>query len=220
VQQKRLIPEEHLVEPSADELSALTQAVELLVAPGLEQRREGLQRLREAALHRRSALASALLARGIEESNLSLRKESVVAIAEVVAGAAASPPEVIDWLRHTLGQMRRREIYGLLQVAAASTGHAGLVHLVLDQCSFSGGTLVRILQDRSVDIQIRVAAARAIEALGYLDAAPAVAVLENRIASRVAGQEQMGFAPSLEAEAELLLPALNDLSRALQEASL
>jgi hypothetical protein len=70
-----------------------------------------------------------------------------------------------------------------------------------------------------MDIQIRVSAARAIEAIGYLDAAPQVEVLENRIASRIAGQEDMGFVPSLEEEAVLLLPALQEVSRSLAEAA-
>lgn len=218
--QKPLIPDDQLAEPGPDEAGDLALVVEMLLAPSLDRREEGLRRLRDEGLHRRSALAAAVLSKGIEEPRISLRKEFVVAIAEVLAGAPASPPEVIDWMRHSLSQMRRREIYGLLQVSAASTGHAGLVHMVLDQCSFSGGTLVQLLQDRRVDIQIRVAAAKAIEALGYLDAAPEVAILENRIASRIAGQEEMGFAPALEAEAELLLPVLQELGQALQEAAL
>jgi hypothetical protein len=214
-----LLPEERLEEPSEAELQALTLAIEQLTAPELAQRRKGLEAVLAGSFHRRSATVAALLARAVEEPNLGLRKDVVVAIAEAVAGSASSPPRATQWLRHSLGQMRKRQIYGLLQIAATSPGHVGLVHMVLEQCSFSGKTLVQLLQDRSVDIQIRVASARAIEALGYLEAAPTVAILENRIASRVAGQEQMGFAPSLEAEAELLLPALSDLGRALQEAA-
>lgn len=216
--QRSLLPEEQLSEPSDAELMEIARAVEQLTAPDPAKRRTGLELVIAGAFHRRSPLVAAIVSHGIEEPRLGLRKEFVVAIAEAVAGAVASPPQVMEWLRYALGRMRRRQIYGLLQVSAASPGHAGLVHLVLEQCSFSGGTLLRLLQDRAVDIQIRVAAARAIEALGYLEAAPAVEVMQNRIASRIAGQEQMTFAPSLEAEADLLLPALTDLGRALQEA--
>lgn len=217
--QRRLLPEESLAEPEPAELPVMVAALTLLQSPDIDQRREGLAQLVQSGLHRRSALAAALLGRGVEEPNILLRRDFVLAIAEVVAGASASPPAVIEWLRHTLMQMRRRQIYGLLQVAASSNAHAALVHMVLDQCSYSGGTLVQILRDRHTDIQIRVAAARAIEAIGYLDAAPQVELLENRIASRVAGQEDMGFVPSLEEEAELLLPALHSVSRALAEAA-
>ncbi len=218
--QRRLIPEARLRELQTDELPDLLEALLQLTGPELAARQTGLRRLVEADYHRRSPLAAALLARGVGERDLELRREWVVALAEVIVGTSASPEQVAHWLRHSLGQLRRREIYGLLQLAAASPGHTGLVHLVLDQCSFSGGTLLQILQDRKADIQIRVSAAHALAAIGYLDAAPAVASLLNRIASRLAGQEEMGFAPSLEAEADLLLPALESLNDALSEAAL
>ena len=218
--QGRLIPEERLSELRKDELPDLLDSLVQLTGPDLPQRRDGLRRLVEAGYHRRSPLAAALLVRGAGERDLELRRECVVALAEVIAGTATSPEQVAHWLRHSLSQLRRREMYALLQVAAASPGHTGLVHLVLDQCSFSGATLLQILQDRKADIQIRVSAAHALAAIGYLDAAPAVAALLNRIASRLAGQEEMGFAPSLEAEADLLIPALESLNDALSEAAL
>lgn len=217
--QRQLLPEENLDEPGPEELGGLSEALTLLVAPGVEQRRTGLAALVASGLHRRSALASGLLGQRVDEPNIALRKEIVVAIAEVVAGASASPAGVVTWLRYALGQMRRRQIYGLLQISASSTGHAALVHMVLEQCSYAGTTLTQILKDRRMDIQIRVAAARAIEAIGYLDAAAQVEQLENRIASRIGGQEDMGFIPSLEEEAQLLLPALQEVSRALAEAA-
>jgi hypothetical protein len=218
--QGRLIPEERLSELRKDELPDLLDSLQQLTGPDAPMRRAGLRRLVEAGYHRRSPLAAALLVRGGGERDLELRRECVVALAEVIAGTAAGPEPVGRWLRHSLSQLRRREIYALLQVAAASPGHIGLVHLVLDQCSFSGATLLQILQDRKADIQIRVSAANALAAIGYLDAAPAVATLLNRIASRLAGQEEMEFAPSLEAEADLLLPALELLNDALSEAGL
>jgi hypothetical protein len=218
--QGRLIPEERLSELRKDELPDLLDSLLQLTGPDLPMRQAGLRRLIEAGHHRRSPLAAALLVRGAGERDLELRREFVVALAEVIAGAGASPEPVARWLRHSLNQLRRREIYALLQVAAASPGHTGLVHLVLDQCSFSGATLLQLLQDRKADIQIRVSAAHSLAAIGYLDAAPAVATLLNRIASRLAGQEEMGFAPSLEAEADLLIPALELLNDALSEAAL
>ena len=218
--QRRLIPEEQLPDLRTDELPDLLDCLMNLTGPDLAMRRSGLRRMVDGGYHRRSPLAAALLTRGVRERDLELRMECVVALAEVIAGAAAGPEQVAHWMRHSLGQLRRREIYGLLQVAAASPGHTALVHLVLDQCSFSGTTLLQILQDRKADIQIRVAAAHALAVIGYLDAAPAVATLLNRIASRLAGQEEMGFAPSLEAEADLLLPALESLNDALSEAGL
>ena len=218
--QGRLIPEDRLPDLSLDELPDLLDCLMQLTGPELKMRRAGLRRLVDSGYHRRSPLAAALLSRSVKERDLELRMECVIALAEVIAGAAASPENVSQWLRHSLGQLRRREVYGLLQVAAASQGHTGLVHLVLDQCSFSGAYLLQILQDRQADIQIRVSAAHALAVIGYLDAAPAVATLLNRIASRLAGQEEMGFAPSLEAEADLLLPALESLNDALNEAAL
>lgn len=217
--QRELLPEQSLDKPHPEELAGLTEALTLLVGPTVDERQAGLASLVGSGLHRRSALAGALLGMRIDEPNISLRKEIVVAVAEVVAGAAASPAGVLRGLRHSLGQMRRRQIYGLLQISASSSGHAALVHMVLEQCSYSGATLTQILRNRRMDIQIRVAAARAIEAIGYLDAAAQVEQLENRIASRIGGQEDMGFIPSLEEEAQLLLPALQEVSRALAEAA-
>jgi hypothetical protein len=217
--QQRLLPEDRLPEVMEEELPDLVDSLGGLTAPDLARRRAGLRRVVEAGYHRRSPPVAAWLCRGIAERDLELRREVVVALAELIAGLDASPAPVADWLRHHLGQLRRREIYGLLQVAAASPGHIGLVHLILDQCSFSGATLLQILQDRRADIQIRVAAAHALAAIGYLDAAPEVARLLNRIASRLAGQEAMEFAPGLEPEIELLLPALESLNQALSEAA-
>lgn len=217
--QQRLIPELQLQEPRSDELSQLMEALMQLSGPGLSERRVGLRRLIEGSYHRRSPLAAAMLVRGIGERDLELRREFVVALAEVIAGAGESPERVSSWLRHNLGQIRRREVYSLLQVAASSPGHTGLVHLVLDQCSFSGATLLQILLDRKADITIRVVAAHAIAELGFLDAAPEVSALQHRLARRFADQEELGLTTSLESEAELLLPALESLTQSLDEAS-
>lgn len=215
----RLIPVSGLLEPCSDELPDLAESLLKLTGPNLGERRVGLRRLIEGNYHRRSALAAALLVRGIGERDLELRREFVVALAEVIAGAAESPERVSSWLRHNLGQIRRREVYSLLQVAASSPGHTGLVHLVLDQCSFSGATLLQILLDREADITIRVVAAHAIAELGFLDAAPEVAALQHRLARRLANQEELGLTTSLQSEAELLLPALESLTQSLDEAS-
>ena len=113
--------------------------------------------------------------------------------------------------------MRTREVYALLQVIADDADQLNHVATLMQACSFSGETMLPIVKDRHADIDIRVAAVKTIAAIGYLDAKRALERLYERITGQIAGQIPMAFAGHLEAEGELLIPALQEALRILAE---
>lgn len=199
----------------------LADALQEFVAPELETRLAGFQKLISYDAHRRSPLAAALLGASIRERDPSLRLEIISAIAEVIDPHDERPPELVrSWLTHTLNEMRQREIYALLQLMASFEQAAEPVTRLLRVCSFAGETALRIIKDRKADVHVRAAAVRIIGSLGYLDAADALERLANRLATREAGQLEMGFAPEREREAQTLLPVLRETNQLLKEAAL
>ncbi|NIS83536.1 MAG: hypothetical protein GTO14_25815 [Anaerolineales bacterium] len=202
--------------------TSMLRALEALVAPDPKVRKDGLAKLTALDAHRRSPLAAAILATRIREPDLELRTAIVDALAVVIApGREGERPadRVLRWVRNNLSSMRTREVFALLQILARSSRHRQQVCILLDACSFSGDTLVKILRDRSADVPIRIAAAEAIAEVGFLDAKTAIEDLHQRIAGREAGQMQMGFASRLDTEIEELLPALQEALLALEEAA-
>lgn len=199
----------------------LMDALQEFISPEPETRLAGFQKIISFDAHRRSPLAAAVLGLGIRERDLSLRLEIANAIAEVIDPRGERPPELVrSWLRHSLNQMRQREIYALLQLIANSEKALEPVTRLLRVCSFAGDTSLRILKDRKADVQVRAAAVRVIGNLGYLDAADALENLANRLASREAGQMDMGFAPDRDREAHTLLPVLRQTNEILKEAAI
>jgi hypothetical protein len=205
----------------ADETDAdLMACLENLLAPDLKSRRAGLKTLVALDAHRRSPLAAAVVARQVTETDLDLRASIVARLAEILSPkfVMEKPPrEVIEWARNVLAAMRTREIYALLQVIASDVDQLENVALLMQACSFSGETMLGIVKDRHADIDIRVSAVNAIAAIGYLDARDVLEKLHQRITGQIAGQIPMAFAGHLEAEGELLIPALQKALRFLAE---
>jgi hypothetical protein len=198
----------------------LMDALQEFFSPEPETRLAGFQKIISYDAHRRSPLAAATLGMNIRERDLALRLEIVKAIIEVIDPRSEQPPELVrSWLRHALNQMRQREIYSLLQLIAKSEEALQPVTRLLRACSFAGDTALRILKDRKANVHVRAAAARVIGKLGYLDAADALEGLANRLASREAGQMDMGFAPDRDREAQTLLPVLRQTNEILKEAA-
>jgi hypothetical protein len=198
----------------------LTLGLEDLLSPDLELRRKGLKTLVEMDAHRRSPLAAAVIAGQIREPDIDLRTRIAAALAEVCVSASDTerpPVEVRSWVRRVLTGMRTREIYSLLQVIAYDADQTEQVCSLLQACSFSGETMLAIVKDGRADIAIRVAAVKAIAVIGYLDAIVVLEQLNQRIAGQIAGQIPMAFAGRLEAEAEQLLPALQEALHLLAE---
>jgi len=210
-----------ILEALTDGSSAdITAGLENLLAPDLSLRRDGLDTLIALDAHRRSPLAAAVIAGQIKEPDLVLRTDIVTALAEVFSPQLETerpPREVITWAHRVLAAMRRREIYALLQVINQDAERLEPVALLLEACSFSGETMLAIVKDRHADLNIRVAAVQAIAAIGYLDAIAVLERLHQRIAGQIAGQIPMAFAGRLEAEGELLIPALQEALRFLAE---
>jgi hypothetical protein len=194
--------------------------LENLLSPDLQMRRDGLETLISLDAHRRSRLAAAVIAGQIKEPDIVLRTAIIVALAEIFTPQLETerpPREVARWARKVLAAMRTREIFALLQVIAHDADRLEAVALLLQNCSFSGETMLAIVKDRHADINIRVAAVKAIAAIGYLDAIAVLERLHQRITGQIAGQIPMAFAAHLEAEGEKLIPALQEALRFLAE---
>lgn len=194
-------------------------ALEAFVGPEIPARTNGLKKLLDLDAHRRSPLVVAIMASHIDEPDIPLRSTIVEALATVLRPDAeeAKPPEdVRRWLRHVLGQMRQREIYAVLQIIAISPERIDPACNVLNACSFSGEALVRILANRKADVNIRIAAAKAIGKIGFLEAGPDLRWIQERLMSRKAGQMEMAFAPRPDEEAERLLPVVLEALQSLE----
>ncbi len=75
---------------------------------------------------------------------------------------------------------------------------------------------MRILANRKVDIKIRIAAAKAIGKIGFLEAGPDLRRIQERLMSREAGQMEMAFAPKPDEEAESLLHVVLEALQSLE----
>jgi hypothetical protein len=194
-------------------------ALEAFVGPDTEARAHGLEILMSLDAHRRSPMVAAIMASYTDEPDIGLRSTIVEALADVLrsdSDEARPPDRVRHWMRHILSQMRQREIYALLQILDLSPERIESVCCILDACSFSGEALVRILANRKADVSIRIAAAKAIGRIGFLDAGPTLRRMQERLLSRKAGQLEMAFATISDEEAERLLPAILDALHSLE----
>lgn len=203
------------------QLSTMLPALEGLLAPDLQARKDAFEKLIALEAHLRSPLAAAVLASNLREPDVELRAQMVRALSALFQArhSQKQPDErVLRWSQHVIGAMRTREIFALLQVMSQSPESREDVFTLLRNCSFAGETLVRIVKDRQVVISIRVAAVKAIAEVGFLATKKALDDLHQRIAGREAGQMQMAFATCTDAEVEQLLPVLQDAIRMLEEA--
>jgi hypothetical protein len=192
------------------------QALEAFIGPDVDRRITGLNQLVSIDAHRRSPVVASIIASRVGESDLSLRTAIVEATFSVLNPNRERelPAENVRlWVRSALGEMRRRDIHGLLQIVEASQENLDPVCGVLNACSFSGSTLIQILTDRKVDIGIRVAAAKAIGRIGFLEAEPAL----QRVLHRYNNQsiEQRGGEGESDPDSIVLRNAIEDALEAL-----
>jgi HEAT repeat protein len=214
-----LLESDTLKEIPKSQRGEVLSALEAFIGPETPTRINGLEQLLDLDAHRRSPLVAAIMASQIDEPDIHLRSKTVEALATVLRPGAeeAKPSEdVRRWLRHVLGQMRQREIYAVLQIIAISPEQIDSACDVLNACSFSGEALVRILANRKVDVNIRIAAAKAIGKIGFLEAGPDLHRIQERLMSRKAGQMEMAFAPRPDEEAENLLPVVLETLQSLE----
>jgi hypothetical protein len=199
---------------------AVWGAAESCAHPEPQVRAEGLQRLEALGAARFSPLVAYLLSTRLVEPDTALREKVVRLLASVLrpdANGTTAPPAVRQTLRYALSQMRTRSIFALLELAERFPHRLNDSALLLSSCSYAGVHLGAILGDRSVNLPIRILAARMIGMVGYLDALPQLERMAARLQVRLAGQQAMPFAPVDEQDEVALLPAVQEALALLRE---
>ena len=184
-------------------------AVESLIAPDLPLRQRGLAQLVEVRAARFSPLVASILVSRLTEPDLELRRQIAYALGDVLArdeSGQAAPELVRQYLVYTLGQMRQRSIYALLEISIGDPLAETAIARLLNACPFAGRHLADILSDRKLPLAVRREATRFIGLVGYLDAIPALERMLARLEARVNGQQTMPFAPLGQPDEVDLLP--------------
>lgn len=193
---------------------AVWSAAEDLISPEAALRHRGLDRLLEMGAARLSPLIAYLLATRLADPSLDFRLRVVSALASLlrpdVEGFVA-PEAVRRQLFHTLGQMRTRTIFALLEVLVADAKAENDLARLLNACPYAGKHLADILAERRNPLPIRRAAAQMIGRVGYLDAIPALERLAARLEARLSGQQAMPFAPPAQPDESELYPVIRDV---------
>ncbi len=190
-------------------------SAQALVSPNLAARRDGLEQLLALQVFERSPLLIYLLATCITEPDIDLRRLVVRSLAQVL-DAGPMESQVFVYLTAYLSQMRTRQIYALLQLAASDSEMEPAVTRLLSVCSFAGNQLSAILLDRQVPLEIRRQAVRLVGQIGYLDAVTALERLQARLESKMPPQQSLA-ALEIDAGDELnLLPLLQEALAALR----
>lgn len=198
---------------------AVWSAAEALCGPDEKMRRAALTRLEEMGAPRLSPLVAYLISTRLSDSDMQLRARAVRIIGDLLALDAqgnATPEPVRRYLVSSLGQMRTRNVYHLLEVAVAEPDAAPQINRILNACPYAGKHLADITQDRTLPLAQRKQAVLFIGAVGYLDAISALERLVNRLSARGNGQQAMSFAPPQQADENELLPIVKSVLLLLQ----
>jgi hypothetical protein len=191
-------------------------AMENLTAPEASTRHLALDKLLELSAPRFSAVVAYLLVTRITDPDLSLRRRVVEALGAVLAPDSEgfpAPEDVRISLHHYLSQMRTRQVFAILQVAAPEEDIMERVARLLDACPFAGNHLLDILNDQKAPLEIRKMAAAMLGRVGFLDALSSLEKLQIRLEAKINGQRTMPFAPTDHSdEAELLSPVQASIS--------
>jgi hypothetical protein len=189
-------------------LEIIWSAAEDLTSPELEIREHGFEEIISLDIVRRSPLVAYLIATRLLEPELRLRSRVVRLVAAllnpkddepIVAGAVQS------YLLAYLSQMRTRQIFALLQVAAQDPDVSDDVAVLLKACSFAGNQLSEIMVDHEAPLSIRRQAVKFTSKIGFLVAIPALERMVRRIEARYSPQNTLpGLKLGEENEASLL----------------
>lgn len=190
VNQSNILAFEAAQATGLNDLSEIWQAAQDLVHPDVSIRRAGFAALTQQKAARLSPLAAYLLTTRISEPDLSLRVQIVQEIASTftadVDGVLPSE-EVRSYLGSALAQMRKRQVYALLQAADFDPQCYSQVARVISKCCYAGNHLADILAERRFPPTLRRLAARLIGDVGYLEAKPALERYAARLGSRQNG---------------------------------
>jgi|Deesub1362A_J573_1020465.scaffolds.fasta_scaffold02290_3 hypothetical protein len=222
-EQQRLLTGETLEPLPPEAVLRLQDALQDLVAPELERRVTAVERLLGEDAHRRSPLAATMLAHRVHEPALRLRKRILSALGEVIrppAGSGLPPPVVRRCVQSVLAELGEREVEALLEAAGDSEQIFSVVCWIMDQCSSAGDILIKIAEDRTQPLPMRILAIDAVGRIGYLEALPRFQRLEKRLLGKATGQLRMTFAPRRSGEAKVLLPVLQRALESLREADI
>jgi len=184
------------------------RAAEEMVSPVLTVRENAIERLVSVNAPRFSPLIAYIFATRICEPKIELRYQIVIALGNVLVpdkDGLLAPEPVRYTLKIYLSKMRRREIFGLLQVAEKYPQSETSIASLLNACSFAGNSLSNIFLDRKAPVPIRKQAIYFSGLVGFLDTIPALERLITRLESRINGQKMMTFAPRVKDEDVSLL---------------
>ncbi len=204
---------------TAELFPAVWSAAEGLTSPEVDLRRASLDRLLELGAPRLSPLVSYLLATRITDPDIGVRGKIVKALGGLFVADSnqqIAPEPVRRHLRAYLSQMRTRQIFSLLEVAAAYPDlESNIIHL-LSSSPYAGNHLASILSERKNPLAVRRMAIHFIGKVGYLDAIPAMERLVTRLEARLTGQTTMPFAPPNEPDETSLLQPIQAALAALR----
>jgi hypothetical protein len=161
-----------------------------------------------------------LFATRLAEPDLALRKQVVIALADLLMidqHGLAAPDNVRRTLAACLNQMHIFAIQSLLETSVADPDIEDRLTLLFNNCPEAGLPLAEILADRKHALEIRLQAARLIRRVGYLDTINDLERLEARLETRIAGQQVMPFAPPAMQDEQALLGEIRAALLALRE---
>lgn len=195
----------------AEIFPAIWTAMERITSSDVKERMRGVDEIIEIRAHHISPLVTYILASLLEDPDIHLRYKVVQTLGGVLAKkyqTGSLNHHVRQGLKNYLSQMRRRKIYGLLQVADYHRSAETDVAALLKGCSHAGQTLADIFSDRKVPINIRRQAIIFSGIVGFLDTLPALGKLAARLETNLNGQRLMSFAPPSDDFEKSLLPTI------------
>lgn len=195
----------------AELFPAIWIAMEQLISPNAGVRMAGLDQLIEMNAQHVSPLVNYTLASLLLDPDIHLRYKVVQTLGELMLKkyqTGSLTYQLRQGLKTHLSQMRRRNIYALLQVADYHRSAETQVAALLKGCSHAGKTLADIFADRRVPVNIRRQAINFSGIAGFLDTVPALEKLAARLETRMNGQRLMTFAPPSDDIEKTLLPTV------------
>lgn len=175
---------------------AVWGAAERLASPDSFERDKAVAELVALDAPRLSPLIAYLLATRLIDSNLEVRFHVVQALGAILfpdEDDKITPDKVRSYVFNYLSQMRRRQIFALLQVADRYLSAEEDIASLLNACSYASIALGDIINDLKAPVSIRKQAIHFSGLVGFIDVIPYLERLINRLESRSEKQERMPF---------------------------
>ncbi len=195
------------------------KAAEEMVDPFLENRQKSLDILDELNAARYSPLIAYFLFTRLNEPEPGLRCRIIKVLSDALSPDAHgnfAPERVRQTLRNHLALLGWDQIFTLLETIEIEPSLDKAGALLLKANSRAGEVLAEILLDRKTPLPIRIQAAQMIGRVGYVDAAPSIERLINRLEAKANGQQAFSFSSAESLEEAQLLPVLQAVKVVLQ----